>query len=722
MSTTTTTTTVKEETTAGTTTVAAAADDSGLDERSFRFRTDAHADDGGGSGGGGDGEDSTRTKRAAPDAPSEPADADADAAAKKKAKTTSGSGSNKKKNGDLNDPRGFDAVLDRLTQRIRERSGRSRLMLDQRHRAALREIGERADVGEMWATVDFIFETTTGAEWSNIRDETRFIQSLLRKRVDAAAVLPRSEFGVRRRVTPFVHQCLVDEFGPDAVAEHILPPDSSAEDKDRDKDDRSEASSASASLLVDPWGEPGERVLRAIERRISEVSGRNIRFDSRHRLTFRTAYADSTRTFYATLDALFRRMLALEWETVQNETGLIQSIIAQTRPGPYNAASASWVDRDYSDDLLDTIRTMAAPPPSASSSRRYPSSSPSSSSSLTSRPSYAVPPPLPSQPPRRTMGLSYDLESIYTWSLAEQVMDQLGTHISGMLGRRVVFDGMHRDTLRTKYHEDPLGFWSILDQIQDKMIKSDWSLVRNEAKFIQSWIGHFGPSDASLSNFMASLLPPHPSVPHGVPPHVVARRLAPMPIPRMPPPPVSSRPAGLGPMIPWESMFTALQAVEDNASRILGFRVVFDEKHQESLRERYAVDPTGFLSVLDQIHELLIRADWSTIRDKSRFIQSLIHRNDIYPSGRLSPFMQSIIYGQPGMIQSQIQPLPQPQPSPYVSAMMAQPQPQPPPPLPTAAAPVSQFLYYQPQQLHQQPVQPTFQQPGYIQPYASIPL
>jgi hypothetical protein len=114
--------------------------------------------------------------------------------------------------------------------------------------------------------------------------------------------------------------------------------------------------------------------------------------------------------------------------------------------------------------------------------------------------------------------------NVYTWAAALGVMEVIGQRITSAVGRRVGFDDKHRMHLRARYDADPLGFWSVLDQIQDRMMAADWTGVRNDARFIQSFINKFEPLDVPLSDFMNSVIPQHSLVPFGYPPHILRNR------------------------------------------------------------------------------------------------------------------------------------------------------------------------------------------------------
>lgn len=59
---------------------------------------------------------------------------------------------------------------------------------------------------------------------------------------------------------------------------------------------------------------------------------------------------------------------------------------------------------------------------------------------------------------------------------------------SKAVGRQVKFDDKHKIHMKQRYDRDIVGFWSVLDQVQDRMTHSDWSNIRDDGRFIQSFI------------------------------------------------------------------------------------------------------------------------------------------------------------------------------------------------------------------------------------------
>ena len=115
------------------------------------------------------------------------------------------------------------------------------------------------------------------------------------------------------------------------------------------------------------------------------------------------------------------------------------------------------------------------------------------------------------------------VDNVYTWEAAERIAELVNEEITAKVGREIRLDRKHMGGLHAIYERDPLGFWSVFDQIQDKMMKSDWTEVRNDARFIQSFMNKYEPTDVLLTPFMAAVIPQHSLVPRGYPPHVLYR-------------------------------------------------------------------------------------------------------------------------------------------------------------------------------------------------------
>jgi hypothetical protein len=70
-----------------------------------------------------------------------------------------------------------------------------------------------------------------------------------------------------------------------------------------------------------------------------------------------------------------------------------------------------------------------------------------------------------------------------------------------------VFEKIHRETLRDRFRVDPLGFWSILDQINTVLLEKDWRNNKDDSASINFLLKQFVPSFAKLSRQLLPLLP-----------------------------------------------------------------------------------------------------------------------------------------------------------------------------------------------------------------------
>ena len=294
-------------------------------------------------------------------------------------------------------------------------------------------------------------------------------------------------------------------------------------------------------------------------------------------------------------------------------------------------------------------------------------------------------------------------QNVYTWEAAEQVVAKISARLAERAGAAVPFDAKHLAALRALHRADALGFWSVLDQVQARLMAADWAEVRNPSRFVQGVLGAaLAPSAAPLSPFMAAAVPAHSLVPYGQPPTylrtvniralggggaVSSQR-------------GSSRWVGstqygqqqngqlhhkqrqqhqqqfhhhheqeyeqeqqqhqpkqqqlLGPNVTmntvdpeanypycWRAVLEAIAAIEARLRAKFGRRIVFDEKHKQDLFARWLDNAKGFFSVLDQIQERLYQTNWDTVRDDGRYIQSLIAKFD--PQTVVSTFIQSFV-------------------------------------------------------------------------------
>lgn len=97
--------------------------------------------------------------------------------------------------------------------------------------------------------------------------------------------------------------------------------------------------------------------------------------------------------------------------------------------------------------------------------------------------------------------------------------------------------------------------------------------------------------------------------------------------------------------VSWENVINVIiPAIEKNTSEAIGKPVKFDEKHILHLKQRYDRDVVSFLSVLDQVQDRMLHADWTNVRDNCRFIQSFITRTEPKFPLNFTPFLFELLF------------------------------------------------------------------------------
>jgi hypothetical protein len=97
-----------------------------------------------------------------------------------------------------------------------------------------------------------------------------------------------------------------------------------------------------------------------------------------------------------------------------------------------------------------------------------------------------------------------DLDAHYphSWRAALLALDAIEARLAATGPSRAVrFDEKHKHHLRTRWEQDPKGFFSVLDQIQERLMQSNWDSIRDVARYIQSLVNRFEPQSV-LSKFM----------------------------------------------------------------------------------------------------------------------------------------------------------------------------------------------------------------------------
>lgn len=96
----------------------------------------------------------------------------------------------------------------------------------------------------------------------------------------------------------------------------------------------------------------------------------------------------------------------------------------------------------------------------------------------------------------------------YTWRAALLIFDEIERKLNGSNKRCICFDDKHKQNLRKKWEEDPKGFFSIIDQIFEKLVQTNWNAVRDEARYVQSLIAKFVPQTVVSRLIQSYITPP----------------------------------------------------------------------------------------------------------------------------------------------------------------------------------------------------------------------
>lgn len=96
----------------------------------------------------------------------------------------------------------------------------------------------------------------------------------------------------------------------------------------------------------------------------------------------------------------------------------------------------------------------------------------------------------------------------YTWRAALLIFDEIEKKLNGSNKKCICFDEKHKQNLRKKWEENPKGFFSIIDQIFEKLIQTNWNAVRDEARYVQSLIAKFVPQTVVSRLIQSYITPP----------------------------------------------------------------------------------------------------------------------------------------------------------------------------------------------------------------------
>ena len=200
---------------------------------------------------------------------------------------------------------------------------------------------------------------------------------------------------------------------------------------------------------------------------------------------------------------------------------------------------------------------------------------------------------------------TFDLDAHYpySWRAALAALEAIQERVYQRKGCEIAFDDKHKHHLFLRWEQDPKGFFSVLDQIQERLMQTSWDTVRDAGRYIQSLVNRFEPQSV-LSKFMQTFI---------TPPDVAAASAA-----------AEAATADVVDLT-WDQITALLlPQIEAHASQCVQREVHFDEKHKLHLKQRYDRDPCAFWSILDQVQERMATSDWSNVRDDGRFIQSFI--------------------------------------------------------------------------------------------------
>ena len=103
-----------------------------------------------------------------------------------------------------------------------------------------------------------------------------------------------------------------------------------------------------------------------------------------------------------------------------------------------------------------------------------------------------------------------DLDAFYpyTWRAALLIFDEIERVVNVSNKRRICFDEKHKQNLRARWEKDPRGFFSIIDQIFEKLVQTNWDTVRDEARYVQSLVARFEPQTVVSRLVQSYVTPP----------------------------------------------------------------------------------------------------------------------------------------------------------------------------------------------------------------------
>ena len=419
-------------------------------------------------------------------------------------------------------------------------------------------------------------------------------------------------------------------------------------------------------------------VIRLIASKLSQSVGRPIAFDEQHLARLHTRYEADPLGFWSVLDQMQERMLASDWSSVRNDARFLQSFVTKFEPldAPLSEFMAAAVPQHplvpYGYPPTVLLRTAAAANTHSQVSFSLPSS-PSHTLCVPGQLPQQQPPSIPPGcyfygdvqlspslhpscstsnicgcarrmrqhvrgapwdrgmdgfmlqrvPQAQELG-AFDLDANYpySWRAALEALGAIQERVYQHCRREIAFDDKHKHHLFLRWEQDPKGFFSVLDQIQERLVQTNWDAVRDAGRYIQSLVNRFEPQSV-LSKFMQTFI---------TPPDVAAASAA-----------AEAATADVIDLT-WDQITTLLfPQIEQHASQCVQREVHFDEKHKLHLKQRYDRDPCAFWSILDQVQERMATSDWSNVRDDGRFIQSFITKAEPQIPLHLSPYLYTLL-------------------------------------------------------------------------------
>ena len=281
-----------------------------------------------------------------------------------------------------------------------------------------------------------------------------------------------------------------------------------------------------ASQIVVDW-EVAQAILYVIQERTSLLIGHQLKLDEDvHIETFHKLFLQDRLGFWTIIDQLHDYLLTLDWTRVLDDIALIQHLLKTLKPLKCTLTEAEFVQILLLKLWPQPTTHPSQPPPLTGETFTN-----DVTSDVTDDASDDVTEDAPTEDEEeerqrlaRNEVIRLAVENVYTWEAVEKIIVLVDERITAKVGRDIRFDQKHIEGLRGLYERDPLCFWSVFDQIQDKMMKSDWTKVRNDARFIQSFMNKYEPIDVLLTPFMADAIPQHSLVPKAYPPHVLYKK------------------------------------------------------------------------------------------------------------------------------------------------------------------------------------------------------